>query len=70
MEDAHIANGEFMGKNSLFGVFDGHGGREVAVWSRRHYEDVLNKIEDKDDKREWMRQSFLRVDDDLRLDAG
>jgi len=39
MEDAHIANGEFNNNKNeaLFGVFDGHGGREVAVFSYNHY---------------------------------
>jgi len=34
MEDSHVANLKFMGndKKALFGVFDGHGGREVAVY--------------------------------------
>jgi len=34
MEDAHIANPEFMNnpEKAVFGVFDGHGGREVAVY--------------------------------------
>jgi len=39
MEDAHIANAEFNNNKNeaLFGVFDGHGGREVAVFSNNHY---------------------------------
>lgn len=39
MEDSHIANVKYMGsKNkSLFGVFDGHGGREVAIFCQNHY---------------------------------
>jgi len=34
MEDAHIANPKFLGNEdkAVFGVFDGHGGREVAVY--------------------------------------
>ena len=39
MEDAHIANATFNGSEdkALFGVFDGHGGREVAVFCNKHY---------------------------------
>lgn len=34
MEDAHIANPKYSGdeNKAVFGVFDGHGGREVAVY--------------------------------------
>ena len=44
-EDAHVANGKFNNNENeaLFGVFDGHGGREVAVFSNKHYEDILIK---------------------------
>jgi serine/threonine protein phosphatase PrpC len=31
MEDAHIANSNLMPNMSLFAVFDGHGGSEVAL---------------------------------------
>jgi len=30
MEDSHIANLDFTPESSIFGVFDGHGGVEVA----------------------------------------
>ena len=44
-EDAHVANAKFNSNvnEALFGVFDGHGGREVAVFSNKHYEEILNK---------------------------
>lgn len=32
MEDAHIAELDIGDGNALFGVFDGHGGREVALF--------------------------------------
>ena len=42
-EDAHVANSKFNNNENeaLFGVFDGHGGREVAVFSNNHYEEIL-----------------------------
>ena len=46
MEDSHVAelsmdsNGD---KNSLFGVFDGHGGREVAIYVKRHLKRILTQ---------------------------
>lgn len=43
MEDAHVANINYMNDQdkALFGVFDGHGGREVAVYCNMHYEKIL-----------------------------
>jgi serine/threonine protein phosphatase PrpC len=72
MEDAHIASLKFLGSDqkALFGVFDGHGGREVAVWCNKHYENILNRDFNKDhseeERKEWLRKSFLNVDEDLK----
>ena len=62
-------------KKALFGVFDGHGGREVAVFCKNHYLNILEKQKNDDaDKdrttEEWLRQSFLKVDDELRDNKG
>lgn len=57
----------------MFGVFDGHGGREVAVYCQSHYEKILRANEElsaKEGEREWLRQSFLKVDEALRTDEG
>jgi protein phosphatase 1G len=35
MEDSHIAHTDLPGGNSLFGVFDGHGGAEVALYVKK-----------------------------------
>lgn len=54
-------------------MFDGHGGREVAVYCKNHYEDILKNNKDimeKDGVEVWLKQSFLKVDDDLRTDQG
>ena len=39
-----MANAKFNSNENeaLFGVFDGHGGREVAVFSNKHYEEILS----------------------------
>ena len=69
-EDAHVANGKFNSNENeaLFGVFDGHGGREVAVFSNKHYEEILAKeLKSKgSDVREGLRVSFLNVDVELK----
>lgn len=45
MEDAHIAHININSKNvSLFGVFDGHGGQEVALFVKRHFKEELVKL--------------------------
>ena len=44
MEDEHIAMEVKLADKStgmLFGVFDGHGGQEVASHAKRHFRDVL-----------------------------
>ena len=45
MEDSHIAycNMDNTGV-SIFGVFDGHGGQEVALFVKNHIKDVLVKL--------------------------
>ena len=41
-EDAHICVPSFDGEESgLFGVFDGHGGCEVARFVAKNFEDIL-----------------------------
>jgi len=37
MEDSHIADLKMQGGNCLFGVFDGHGGSEVAIFVKNHF---------------------------------
>jgi serine/threonine protein phosphatase PrpC len=44
MEDSHIAVTNIGGEGvSLFGVFDGHGGNEVADFARDNFADELKK---------------------------
>jgi serine/threonine protein phosphatase PrpC len=58
---------------ALFGVFDGHGGREVAIFCKNKYEKILcdkkGEIPTLGEK-EWLRESFLRVDDEIRTEKG
>ena len=52
----------------MYGVFDGHGGCEVAKYSRTHFENLLNEVEEfksGSDICEGMRKGFLRVDESL-----
>eukprot|EP01015_Nassula_variabilis_P020497 TRINITY_DN3554_c0_g1_i8.p1 TRINITY_DN3554_c0_g1~~TRINITY_DN3554_c0_g1_i8.p1 ORF type:complete len:356 (+),score=38.03 TRINITY_DN3554_c0_g1_i8:64-1131(+) len=43
MEDAHLAVADLNDKYSLFAVFDGHGGAEVAKFCERHFPSVFLK---------------------------
>lgn len=46
MEDAHITSLDVIdGELAVFGVFDGHGGCEVAQYVERHLIDELKKNE-------------------------
>ena len=80
MEDAHLAvkidlhNGD---KGMVFGVFDGHGGKEVAVFAADKYKEVL--INDKNFKSgnysAALEQSFYDLDEqvsheDFAMDTG
>ena len=74
-EDSHLVDLKFMGNENkaLFGVFDGHGGREVAIYCGNHYIDILksqSKLIDEISTAEWLRRSFLDVDKELRADDG
>lgn len=42
-EDAHLTEASFQEKTSLFGVFDGHGGPEVAQFVANHFAEYLAK---------------------------
>lgn len=57
-------------QKALFGVFDGHGGREVAVWCQQNYEQILSRDfnggHSENERKEWLRKSFLKVDEDLK----
>lgn len=74
-EDAHIANPKYSDNQNkaVFGVFDGHGGREVAVYCNKEYQPILEASEKEiasKGEQEWLRKSFLLVDDKLRTPEG
>lgn len=41
MEDSHIAKLDFEKGKHIFGVFDGHGGKEVALFVEQNLVDIL-----------------------------
>ena len=67
MEDSHIADLNLGGNkaHNVFGVFDGHGGKEVAVWVKRHFteEFVSNINYQKGDIKKALAETFLKLDE-------
>eukprot|EP01039_Chlorochromonas_danica_P011095 gene11094-12358_t len=70
MEDAHVAFPELSAQTaggnavSVFGVFDGHGGKEVAKFVHLKYAEVLTNLESfkQGDYGRALRESFHKID--------
>jgi len=68
MEDSHISDLN-VGTNkstNVFGVFDGHGGKEVAVYVKRHFtEELINNASYKNNKdmKKALSETFLKMDE-------
>jgi serine/threonine protein phosphatase PrpC len=67
MEDSHISDlskGND-GKSNVFGVFDGHGGKEVAQYVKKHFTNELinNPNFKKGDFKKALTETFLRMDE-------
>lgn len=72
MEDAHIAALDIETDISVFGVFDGHGGCEVAHFVANHFVEELKKSENfrKGDYKNALIDTFLALDRMILTDAG
>ena len=73
MEDSHLTCLDVVeGEVSIFGVFDGHGGCEVAYFVENHFIDELKKLESfkKGDYKNALTETFLLLDKMLLTDAG
>jgi len=76
MEDAHYLEDGFNGDphSGFFGVYDGHGGKEAAIFASKHFHNVLAEEINKDptcrsdgDKmKEVMRTVYLGVDEKMK----
>eukprot|EP00350_Pseudokeronopsis_sp_OXSARD2_P004525 CAMPEP_0170548396 /NCGR_PEP_ID=MMETSP0211-20121228/6721_1 /TAXON_ID=311385 /ORGANISM="Pseudokeronopsis sp., Strain OXSARD2" /LENGTH=70 /DNA_ID=CAMNT_0010853927 /DNA_START=74 /DNA_END=286 /DNA_ORIENTATION=+ len=67
MEDATICRPGFDGAQGLFGVFDGHGGVEVAAFVQRNFEEQLKANQSYKMKNYEMalQDCFLKMDEML-----
>jgi serine/threonine protein phosphatase PrpC len=73
MEDAHVTALDVVdGEVSVFGVFDGHGGCEVAHFVENHLVDELKKNESfkKGNYRQALSDVFLGIDKMLLTENG
>jgi serine/threonine protein phosphatase PrpC len=66
MEDSHIADLSkgIDSKSHIFGVFDGHGGKEVAQFVKKHFTEELlaNQNYQKGEMKKALIETFLRMD--------
>ena len=80
MEDEHLAVEIALhdkSKGMLFGVFDGHGGQEVATHAKKHFPGILMKQDlfKKGDYPKALEQAFIEYDalvgkEDFAMDTG
>lgn len=73
MEDAHIAHMDIVqGEVSIFGVFDGHGGQEVAKFVEDNFLKEIQKLDSfkSRDYRKALTETFINLDILLLTDAG
>lgn len=72
MEDAHIATAIDLPKSKtkgmLFGVFDGHGGKEVAVFAEENFKNILEGLPEfqSENYQEALKKAFLKTDSEVQ----
>lgn len=65
-EDAHVAEQKLFGSDiQVFGVFDGHGGHQVAKWVEANFAKLLNDIPSfkNGDYKKALEELFLKIDE-------
>lgn len=64
MEDSHIADMSIADDVAIFGVFDGHGGAEVALFVKKHFIKEMKKLDSfaKKDYKKALEETFLKMD--------
>jgi serine/threonine protein phosphatase PrpC len=72
MEDAHICEPRFTHNSSLFGVFDGHGGSDVAKFCSENFSQELktNKNFGLGKIKESLKETFYKMDEILNKKSG
>lgn len=64
-EDAHIANLRLPNGEAIFGVFDGHGGEQVAQFVEKKFVEVFTKLPEYKEKRyeDALKACFIKMDE-------
>lgn len=72
MEDAHICDFENLTNVACFGVFDGHGGKEVAEFCSKNFVKQLKANKNFQSKayEEALKETFLKMDELLNTEEG
>lgn len=72
MEDAHVAAVGLPKHTNVFGVFDGHGGKEVAKFVALHFTEELQKSDQfkKNDMANALKRTFLGLDELMLLEES
>lgn len=73
MEDAHIHQLNIGGQNvDVYGVFDGHGGKEVSQFVKTHFVEELAKNQKfkESDYKSALKETFLKMDELMRTAEG
>lgn len=72
MEDAHITNVDDLGERfkdcAVFGVYDGHGGKEVSEYVADNLPKLVRNMEKTDDLGKVLLQAYLRLDENMQKD--
>lgn len=73
MEDAHIVATNIDGTGvSIFGVFDGHGGKEVAQFVEKHFVEEIKNFEEFKNKNfaAALEKAFFKMDELMETEEG
>ncbi|OMJ94111.1 hypothetical protein SteCoe_2741 [Stentor coeruleus] len=72
MEDAKLVNLSLSDTSMIFGVFDGHGGKEVAEFVSRHFcqELISNRSYQNRNYEQALKETFLRMDELIKTQDG
>lgn len=72
MEDAHLVELSLPNGEALFGVFDGHGGKEVAEFCSQEFASTLQSLDlyVSQNYEEALKECFIKIDAQLMSESG
>ena len=71
-EDSHIADLKLPNGEAIFGVFDGHGGKEVALYVQKKFVETFKKLPEYKNGQyeEALRKCFIQMDDMMNVEKS